>query len=437
MRIAVALGISLLVGCLAVARSARADPQGSARTSSTVTSSSAKPSAYTAGAGFQVAETGIGSLNFAAYIVIRYVNQLLDSTKWYDHTGQSHPLKARNDIQAHRIMLYTRGWVLDPRLSYSTTVWTINSSIGNPAYIALIANLSFRFSDAFSISGGIGPTPSNHSLMLVFPFFLGTDRRMVDEYLRAGFTGGVWVDGEPISRLHYKLMVGDNLSILGINANQLTRYLTYSAAIYWEPTTGEFGPRAGYSDFEIHEELATRFSTHFTYSRQSSQTDQEVNGFENTSIRLSDGVSVYTPGILAPGVMVNYADMFLFAAFAGIKYQGLALTAEYFFRWVGDFRATGPLPLASFLDNAFQAQAAYELIPQALQLYAGGSADFSRFNNPWDAAFGVNVFPFGLRSFALNAELAYFHKAAGGGLFVPYQIGQTGPTIDVSAWLLL
>ncbi|MDQ3022282.1 MAG: hypothetical protein M3R36_17185 [Bacteroidota bacterium] len=57
---------------------------------------------------------------------------------------------------------------------------------------------------------------------------------MGDEALRPGFTGSLWISGEMLPRFYYTAAVGNNLSILGVTASQLTRNLTTSASLWWD-----------------------------------------------------------------------------------------------------------------------------------------------------------------------------------------------------------
>ena len=63
------------------------------------------------------------------------------------------------------------------------------------------------------------------------------------------------------------MAVAGNLSALGVSASQMDHCLcTVTGMLYWMPTTGEFGPGAGFGDYEEHEKLATLFGVHYTYS---------------------------------------------------------------------------------------------------------------------------------------------------------------------------
>ena len=53
----------------------------------------------------------------------------------------------------------------------------------------------------------------------------------------------------------------------------------------------------------------------------------------------SDGVLTFSTGAFAPGVTVERATYRMWAIDAGMKWDGLAVNGQYFFRWVDDFAA--------------------------------------------------------------------------------------------------
>ena len=94
-------------------------------------------------------------------------------------------------------------------------------------------------------------------------------------------------------------MIGNNLSTLGVSAAQLNNgFNTVSTSLVWKPSTGEFGP--GFGDFEGHQKLATRLAGHFTRSTEDRQEQPNSDQFENTQIRLEDGVSSSRPTSSVP-----------------------------------------------------------------------------------------------------------------------------------------
>ena len=91
---------------------------------------------------------------------------------------------------------------------------------------------------------------------------------MADEFFRPFFTQGVWANGELFRGFWYNVLVGNSSSALGVTAVQLDRRFTYGGSIWWMPTTGEFGPRGAYGDWEWHKKIATRFGMSSVVSQE-------------------------------------------------------------------------------------------------------------------------------------------------------------------------
>ena len=85
--------------------------------------------------------------------------------------------------------------------------------------------------------------------------------------MRAGFSSGLWITGQPFKKFYYTASVNTNLSQLGVTAANDPRGMAYSASVQWLPTTGEFGPRGGFGDLEHHTEVATRFGASVAHAR--------------------------------------------------------------------------------------------------------------------------------------------------------------------------
>jgi hypothetical protein len=261
---------------------------------------------------------------------------------------------------------------------------------------------------------------------------------MGEESLRGGFTNGMWVTGEIIPKLRYKVMVGNNLSQLGIKANQLTRDLSTSASLWWMPTTGEFGPRGGIGDFESHQNVATRFGASYNHSREDRFNNIDQPSPDNTQVRMTDGVLFFETGALADGVTVDQADVDNVNVDAGIKYKGFGLQTEFHARRISDFDADGPVPITTLEDYGYSLQASYMAIPRRLIIYGINSYfwdDFKR--HPWEAGGGVNIYPIKTRSWRLNLQVMRVYKSSAGGTFGLYTAGQTGTTITFGTDILL
>ena len=147
----------------------------------------------------------------------------------------------------------------------------------------------YNINSHLTVGGGIFGLPGVRSTEYgEFPAWLPVDNRLIaDEYFRpSSYTTGIWALGEVVDRLSYTVMLGNNLSQLGVDAGQLDNGLnTVSASLVWLPTTGEFGgPRSPFGDFQDHEKLATRFAAHYTYSLENYQGQPNTDNFENVQI---------------------------------------------------------------------------------------------------------------------------------------------------------
>ena len=70
-------------------------------------------------------------------------------------------------------------------------------------------------------------------------------------------------------------------------------------------------------------------------------------------------MNVFETGALAPGVTVDTVDYGILSFDAGVKYKGIFLQTEIYNRWLDNFTADGPLPVASIHDKGFYVQAAF------------------------------------------------------------------------------
>jgi hypothetical protein len=314
------------------------------------------------GKGFLVGKTELGDLYISTYALVRYLNQLPPDQTFVDHLGNERPVDTRNDIYAHRIMVFLKGWMGLPKLRYQIIIWTVNTTDQD----AIFAVLGYQFGRRFSLYAGLNALPGTRTLQGSHPYWLGHDRVMADEFFRPYFTNGVWASGEVAPGLWYLGMAGNNLSALGITARQLTRDLATAGSVWWMPTTKEFGPQGAFGDWEQHDQLATRFGISTTRSREDRFSNVLSGAPDNTTIRLADSLNLFDTGSLAPGVTVQTADYRLLAFDAGLKYRGIFLQTEIYHRWLKNFVADGPLPVTSIKDKGFYVLGAFFPIPKTL-----------------------------------------------------------------------
>ena len=383
--------------------------------------------------GFDVIKTARGSLNISGYGLFRYINQMPGEQTYTDHLGRVRTVKARNDINWHRTMLWFSGFLGVPQLRYTITVWSLPTTQQTLEF----GYLQYTFSRALSVGGGMAPNLTSRSMQGSHPFWAGSDRQMTEEFFRGGFSSGLFIRGEPVSRLYYTASVNTNLSQLGVTATNDSRDLAYSGSLMWMPTTGEFGPRGGFGDLEEHQQLATKFGVSAAHAREdrAAPLGQAPN---ETQLRLSDGVLLFEKGALADTVTLRKADYDNVAFDAGFKYKGFSFQGEYYLRRYSNFLATSPLPLDSVYDHGFMAEAMHMVVPQKLGLYVAGGYVFDDFKrNPWEVAGGASLYPFGNRSWRLNLHVIRVEKCPTSSNFGYYTAGQHGTTVSLGTDILL
>ena len=380
------------------------------------------------GKGFLVGKSEVGEASLSAYTLVRYLNQMDDNKEFTDHLGEVRPVDGRNDIYSHRAIVWLQGWVGVPKLRYAIAWWTVTATDQD----ALFGNIGYTFDESFNLFAGIFGNPGSRSMQGSHPYWLGNDRVMADEFFRPFFTQGMWASGKVSPGLWYSVSMGNTSSTLGNTASQLDRSFTYGGSVWWMPTTGEFGPRGGYGDWEYHEKLATRFGMSAVYSPEERYTDTDQNP-GNTALRLADSLNVFETGSLAPGVTVTDVDYRVLSIDAGMKYHGIFLQAEFYQRWLDGFKADGYVPVDEIKDNGFYIQAAFYPMPKVLELYSATSQIFgdssAGFGDSSEYLVGMNWYPFNSRNYRLNLQYGYVDKSPVSSNFGYYVGGQKGNTL--------
>jgi len=392
------------------------------------------------GKGFKVAENEYGSMTVGLYALVRAMEQLPASQEATDHLGRPLAVDTRQDIQLHRVMVHFRGWAYDPKFNYQLTVWTVNDT----EQVKLIGALGYRFNEKFSLWGGMGPNPGSRSMLGSHPLWQGHDRVMAEEYFRAGFTFGVWGTGEILPGLNYQLTLGNQVSALGVSSVEDTRDMSYGGSVWWMPTTQEFGPQGAFGDFEMHEELATRFGVSTVLSPREDRASQPSQSSpDTTQIRLGDSLLLFQTGSLGDDVTVQTANFHLISMDAGIKYQGLFLQTEAYYRKLNDFRLTelsAPSPVQSIREKGFYVQSGYMVIPRKLELYASTSWVFpdeeAGYSDSHEWVAGANWFWSGTRFQRLNLQWINVTDSPTSSTFGYYTGGMDGNTITIDASFL-
>ena len=384
--------------------------------------------------GFRIYEGEKGEVYVRLFTYLRYLNQKgLDPT-YTDSFGKTFSVKQREDVQLNKFMLPFSGWFMTPKLRYFLYVWSSNPAQGEAAQVVGGGNLTYVFNEHVALGGGIASLPTVRSTEGQYPYWLGVDERLTaDEFFRGSYTSGLWLKGELAPKVKYMAMLGNNLSQLGVSAAQMDNILnTTSLSLEWLPTTGEFGLYETFGDFEEHQKLATRLGAHYTHSTEDKQSQPGTNGIENTQIRLTDGSIIFTPDLFGPGITVEKVTYDMSSIDAGVKYKGLALEAEYYWRWLSNFAGTNTGGIADIHDHGFQVQSSAMVVPKALQVYLSGSAIRGRYGDASEVRAGANWYVVKERGLRLNPEWIHLNKCPVGYTAVPYPVGGNGDVFHVN-----
>ena len=359
---------------------------------------------------------------------MRYLNQKgLDPT-YTDSFGNTKTVQQREDFQLNKFFLPFSGWFLTPKFRYYLYVWSSNPSQGDPAQVVGAGNLSYVFNRHVTFGAGITSLPSVRSTEGQFPYWLSVDDRLIaDEFFRGSYTTGFWLKGEIATKFKYMAMIANNLSTLGVSASQLDNTLdTTSLMLQWLPTTGEFGLYGTFGDFDYHEKVATRLAAHYTHSTEDKQSQPGTNGIENSQIRLTDGSVIFTPDLFGPGITVEKVDYDMVSVDAGVKYKGLALEAEYYWRWLSNFRGTNTAGIADIEDTGSRSSPPRWPCRRPCRSTSAARRSRRPLRRRSELRAGVNWYFVKERGLRFNAEWLHLNKCPVGYTAVPYPVGGNG-----------
>jgi len=364
-------------------------------------------------------------LKFTNISQFRYLNTLASNDTFIDHLGNIHSVLKRNDLTVNREMFTFTGYIFDKRLTYGLFAWTSAAT----TQVVVSGNVSWRFNKAITLNSGYWAVPGSRTLTFTFPYFTQPERSLADNFFRPGFTQGIWFTGEPVKGLNYDVFIGDGLNTLTIPVSKIDSHLAYAASVWWEPL-GPYGPdgksRNMYDDYFISKKPVIRVGTSYTRSREDRFSNLDQGNPENTSMHNSDGVLTFSTGAFAPGVTLDKATYRMSAIDAGIKWQGLAVNGQYYFRWVNDFVADGPLPISSTFDRGGELSASYFVLPKKWMLDARTSVIIGQFGNSYEYAGGFKWYFVPTQRVWLQGEALWVHKSSYGSTITPYIAGMSG-----------
>jgi hypothetical protein len=348
----------------------------------------------------------------------RYTNTLAVQRTYTDHLGNTKEVIRRNDIQLTRDVFYFSGFAFDPRLDFNILLYTSSATLSATA----AGYVGWVFDRAFALRAGFFSLPSVRSLTGTYPYFHSTDRSMANNYVRPGFTQGVWANGEVFPGWNYIAMIGNSLNTLDIAAIRLDNDFAFSGSVWYD--LHDFGKP--WNDNEYHDDVALRVGSAFTWAREDRLSDLSTASPENNSIFISDGTLLFATGALAKDVTVELADYYLWAIDGGVKFRGFSFNVELYQRWLNDFLADGPVPVTSMYDWGLEASAGYFVIRNKLEPYARTSFINGPFRKSAEGAGGLNWYPLSTRAVWLNAEGIGISGCPYQSALYVYTVGLTG-----------
>jgi hypothetical protein len=393
-----------------------------------------RPLSHIPNVGFLLVDDEKGQVYFRLFSYGRYLNQRNLDESYVDAFGHTKTVQRRQDIQLQKFFAPFSGWFVTPKMRYYLYVWSSNPSQGDPAQVVGAGNLTWTFNRFVSVGVGITSLPTVRSTEGQFPYWLGVDDRLIaDEFFRGSYTSGVWLKGEFHAKVKYIAMFANNLSTLGVSAAQLDNKLdTQSFSVQWLPTTGEFGLWNTFGDYDDHQKVATRIGVPYSHSLEEKQSQPGTEGIENSQIRLSDGSIIFTPDLFGPGITVNEVDYRMMSVDAGVKYEGLSLEGEYYWRWLSNFAGINTSGIGDITDHGYQLQASGMAAPKILQLYFGASQVFGQYGDQWEVRGGENWYVMKERGIRLNGEWMYANRSPVGYTAYPYPVGAKGTVFHIN-----
>lgn len=370
-------------------------------------------------------------LRFDIFTQARYLNFANSRKFWIDAEGVRQPINSFNSFEVARNFLVFSGFGIDPKLQYTAIIFS-STSINDTVYLGWI---NYRFNRAFDLRVGNWLLPGTREWYESFRWTLGSDRLMATTFFRPNISPGVWLQGEPIDGLNYVAMVANSLSRFtqGVGT-RVGSSLAFGGTVWWEPTD-DYG--VGVSDVEYHPERSFRLGTSVNIAHESNQgfTLASIRNPEDTLIRLSDGTPLFRPGVLAPGVELESTNLQLWTIDAAMKYRGLGISGEYFFRWLDGFQTIGGVsPYSSLFDTGGLLQAGYFLKPHKLEAFGRTSFVTGHFGGGYEYGGGLNWYPRGARSWRTTLEVLRINGSPAQNFITGYRAGETGTLFQLQ-WL--
>jgi len=100
--------------------------------------------------------------------------------------------------------------------------------------------------------------------------------------------------------------------------------------------------------------------------------------------------------------------------------------------WLRNYTGVNTSGIPDINDNGYQLWASAMVVPQALQLYIGGSQIFGDYGKPSEVRVGENWYFLKKRGLRLNGELAHVNHSPVGYTAYPYPVGGNGNVVNIN-----
>lgn len=360
----------------------------------------------------------------------RFTSFSRNAESWTDSTGAHFPIENFDSTEITRNFVQFSGSAIDPRLSFTTFLFS-STALNDTLFLGW---LGYRFSDAVDVRIGTWQLPGTREWYQSFRYTLGAERSLATTFFRPNISPGIWAQGEVFENVRYVVMLANSSNRLSQGIQRLGNSRALSATTWWEPT-GDFG--AGPSDIEHHASPSWRFGGSMTYASEANQGfgDPALDNPEDTILRLSDGTPLFRPGALAPGVQLQSANYNLWAVDAAVKWRGLSLSCEYFFRLLNHFKAQpGPLSVGSLFDHGGMLEGGVFLAPSEFEIYARSSFINGQFGGGYEYGGGANWYPRKSRELRLTAEVLQIQDSPAQNLLTGYRAGEGGTLFQLQCF---
>ncbi len=352
----------------------------------------------------------------------RYTGLSRDKKSFTNRTGFRRLIQNRSDFEIERGRLEFSGFMYDPKLQFYLNL--DGDTDDNHDMKVHDFWINYQFSKAFNLYIGKAFVPGSREWLGGSTRTQLIDRSVATTFFRPDRSIGVWASGEINRIFFYRAMVGNGVETTDLEDEDVNDSFAYSGSVWFEPLD-EFGK--GNSDLSYHKTVALRIGSSFTFSSEGGTNELGNSIPESNIVRLTDGTRLTSIGALAPGVTVEKFKYYLLATDFALKYKGLSISSEYYFRWLNDFSTTGPVSHDKLYDDGFYIASGYMLKPKKLEIMGRASKIDGIFGDSWSYAGGFNYFLNGTHKNKLSFDVTVLHGNPSNNSGPNLRVGDDGP----------